>query len=143
MTKPTTCCGRGDACVCATEAKCSCGQHSAMHCTCEKKATENTIAGPRCSCSMVFVPATTSSLLTCTLQEPDQLANVLAIALRVRIRRWWELHALVGKGLLVRVVEPLYNRTLLMPMSFLGSCTCEKAADGGLLPDEIDFTTKA
>ncbi|KAF7508813.1 hypothetical protein GJ744_008690 [Endocarpon pusillum] len=24
-----------------------------------------------------------------------------------------------------------------------GSCTCEKAPDGGILPDEIDFTTKA
>merc|ERR1712169_158015 len=24
-----------------------------------------------------------------------------------------------------------------------GSCTCEKAADGGLYPDEVDFTTKA
>jgi hypothetical protein len=51
MTKPTTCCGRGDNCVCATEAKCSCGQQPAMNCTCEKKTTENTMAGPRCSCS--------------------------------------------------------------------------------------------
>jgi hypothetical protein len=24
-----------------------------------------------------------------------------------------------------------------------GSCTCEKAADGGLYPDEVDFTSKA
>lgn len=25
---------------------------------------------------------------------------------------------------------------------FLGACTCEKAADGGYNPNEIDFTTK-
>ena len=52
MTKPRTCCGRADNCVCATQAKCSCGQQSALHCNCEKKATENVVAGPRCSCSM-------------------------------------------------------------------------------------------
>ena len=27
--------------------------------------------------------------------------------------------------------------------SILDACTCEKAADGGLLPGEVDFTTKA
>jgi hypothetical protein len=53
MTKPSTCCGRGDGCVCAATAKCSCGQQSAMNCTCERKASENTVAGPRCSCSMI------------------------------------------------------------------------------------------
>ena len=28
-------------------------------------------------------------------------------------------------------------------MGTAGACTCEKAPDGGLLPGEIDFTTKA
>lgn len=51
MTVPSTCCGRsGEACVCATQAKCSCGKQSALECNCEKAKTENTVAGARCSC---------------------------------------------------------------------------------------------
>ncbi|KAL8408879.1 hypothetical protein RB594_007347 [Gaeumannomyces avenae] len=48
--KASTCCGKSDVCVCATQAKCSCGKQSALHCTCEKAATENSVSGARCSC---------------------------------------------------------------------------------------------
>ncbi|CAD6586140.1 MAG: hypothetical protein ASARMPREDX12_002283 [Alectoria sarmentosa] len=54
MAVPSTCCGRsgkaGEACVCATQAKCSCGNKSALECSCEKAETENTVSGARCSC---------------------------------------------------------------------------------------------
>jgi len=50
MVKPSTCCGKGDNCVCAQQATCSCGQQPAMNCICDKKVTENIVTGPRCSC---------------------------------------------------------------------------------------------
>ena len=55
MVKPTTCCGKADACVCAQQATCSCGKQSALACTCEKATTENTVAGARCSCRTLFL----------------------------------------------------------------------------------------
>lgn len=52
MVKPTTCCGRSNACICAQKATCTCGKQSAMHCTCDKKSSENSVHGARCSCRM-------------------------------------------------------------------------------------------
>lgn len=50
VAKSSTCCGKGDTCVCAQQAKCSCGKQSALHCSCDKAAKENAVSGPRCSC---------------------------------------------------------------------------------------------
>lgn len=68
VTKPATCCGRSESCLCAEKATCSCGKQSAvssssfertfqltwfqLECNCEKAATENSTSGARCSCNM-------------------------------------------------------------------------------------------
>ncbi|KAL1840996.1 hypothetical protein VTJ49DRAFT_7550 [Mycothermus thermophilus] len=48
--KPETCCGKSEVCVCAQQATCSCGAKPALQCNCEKAATENAVSGNRCSC---------------------------------------------------------------------------------------------
>lgn len=63
MTAPSTCCGKSsDACVCATQAKCSCGKNPALKCTCDKAVTENKVEGARCSCRESFPLSVFSSL---------------------------------------------------------------------------------
>lgn len=142
MTKPTTCCGRADSCICATEAKCSCGKQTAMNCNCEKKATENTLAGPRCSCSM------TLSIFASYNADADPSGARPAgecTCDRAQTENQKPMGATCGCGKRADGRYECYNlsRNLLTWLPLQGSCTCEKAPDGGLLPEEIDFTTKA
>lgn len=91
----------------------------------------------------MVLPTIVLTILTSLFQELVQLANALVIAQRRRITRLLEMHVLVVRELLVSVVDRNNYYSLLISLTLLDSCTCEKAADGGLLPDEIDFTTKA
>lgn len=128
MVKPTTCCGRSDTCVCAQKATCSCGKQSAMNCSCEKKATENTLQGARCSCS-TFSPSPRRSWRFFRVAD-DSLTGARPAGQCTCDRASSE------------NATPSGN-TCACGQRSAGSCTCEKAADGGLLPDETDFTGKA
>jgi hypothetical protein len=87
MVKPTTCCGKADACVCAQQATCSCGKQSALACTCEKATTENTVAGARCSCRAFFLHSHNHFYLTNKPPQALELpANVPASVPQPRTR---------------------------------------------------------
>ena len=81
--------------------------------------------------------------LTPIPQELVLPVNVLVIVLRPRTRSRWVPLAPAVRELMVGVPDSNLSRSLLTLLRLQGSCTCEKAPDGGLLPGEIDFTTKA
>lgn len=71
--------------------------------------------------------------------------NAIVTVLQRRTARSLETRVLAGREHLVSILFLRRSRSHLMANSCdsLGACTCEKAADGGLLPTETDFTTKA
>lgn len=81
--------------------------------------------------------------LTPIPQELVLPANVLVIVLRPKTRSRRGPLAPAVRDLMVCVTASNLSRSLLILLPLQGSCTCEKAADGGTLPEEIDFTTKA
>ncbi len=165
MAVPTTCCGRsGGDCVCASQAKCSCGKQSALHCDCQKASTENTVAGPRCSCSKA--PCSTFLLTFPRLRHHQMIVNerespeltLLVVGARPAgecncDRAAAENSKVSGQTCSCgqRAAGTCYTcgcaymlrSPTLTDSGSIGACTCEKAADGGLLPGETDFTTKA
>ncbi len=88
-------------------------------------------------------PSLSFTILTALSQELVRLANALVTARTQRTKKSLGLHVPVVRELPVRMNDLDWCCRLLTLLRLSGSCTCEKAADGGRLPDEIDFTTKA
>lgn len=96
------------------------GARPAGACTCERAATENQkVLGNTCACGK-----RAAGMLFFSLPTPatPSLGDVLP-----QLRRCVACTLLLGH-LLINAPD---------------ACSCEKAADGGLLPTETDFTTKS
>ena len=132
----------------------SCGKQSALNCTCEKATTENTVAGARCSCRMSPIP------YHFPLPDPILPANALEHSTDGMISQALAppAHALVNvqpprtlksaappvPAANVQPVRSVPCQILRLHIDIVAdACSCEKAPDGGQLPTEIDFTTKA
>ena len=77
------------------------------------------------------------------LQGLAQLENVHAIEPNQRIKdQYRAIHVHVDRDQKVCFLAPWIVDECLI-LTDIGSCTCERASDGGLLPGEIDFTGKA
>jgi hypothetical protein len=130
----------------ATQAKCSCGEKSALQCTCGKAETENTVTGPRCSCRTsldsplilshhvltIKIGARPAGSCTCdraATENSTPSGSVCSCGSRPAGMHFVMFLAKVMCQMLTNIA--------------LDACTCEEASDGGLLPTETDFTTKA